>query len=118
MESAMISHRLALVRRAAGDPAYVASFAKLALDLALEDRDAYEIVSEELSELRTLLTPVVRSQVLSGSQPYNVWLSGSVAKHPVTQSVLRTLFRSSEIELSEVDEDAPCRKALEIAKSL
>lgn len=124
--------RQAITRRAASDPAFVASFARDVFDAAssptmpaLEGaRGAWgqawsrplDLIHEELVDLFVIILSVIRSNALSGQKPYKLYLSGSIAKHPITQEAIRMSFEESDLTLVLVDDRAPCAKALEIAR--
>ncbi len=120
--------RLAIARRAASDPAFVASIARDVFDAAPELPGARDLIHEELVDLFVIVLSVIRSNALSvgalsvgalsGPKPYKLYLSGSIAKHPITQEAIRMSFEESDLTLVLVDDLAPCAKALEIAKEL
>ncbi|MDP4199524.1 MAG: BadF/BadG/BcrA/BcrD ATPase family protein [Bacteroidota bacterium] len=110
--------RTAITRRAASDPEFVASIASDAFQTAATLEGVRDFIYEELVDLFTMLSSIVFSNVLRGPKPYTLYLSGSIAKHPITQDAIRMSFEETDLSLVLVDDLAPCAKALEIARSL
>lgn len=110
--------RIALARRVAQDPQFVAGFAKPIFEIANDDQSARHLIWNELFEVPSLIEPILGSNVLSPNRPYSLYLAGSIGRHPFNLVTIRDAFDLSDITLQVVEELAPCQAALEIARSL
>ncbi len=114
-----------LTQRAESDPAFVASFARDALEAAMNDPDPpsrkhiQDLVYEELIDLTTMIFPLTIPGVMSGSKPYNLYLAGGVARQPITTRLLEQAYEDDDyFTLHLVDDRAPAFKGLEIARGM
>ncbi len=111
-------NRMEIVKLAERDSAFVSSLAPIAFELSQQLAPAHDLVYEELIELAMLVFPVFAANVMSGKKPYKLFLSGSIAKHPIMIDVLQNGFEETDITLIPVEDHLPCLKALEIARWL
>jgi N-acetylglucosamine kinase-like BadF-type ATPase len=109
--------RSAIARLVLRDPAFVASLARDVFEAAETLPGVRDLIHEEMVDLFTSLSSIVFSGVMGSSRPYTLYLSGSIAKHPITQEAIRMSFEESDLALVLVDDLAPCAKALEIARN-
>jgi N-acetylglucosamine kinase-like BadF-type ATPase len=116
--------RREITRLAERDRAFVASLARDALETASMSGigEVGELIKrmihEEMIELVTQILPVFFRGVMSGNAPYKLYLSGSIAKHPVMLEALGSTFDQTDVTPILVDDSTPAMKALEIAKEL
>jgi N-acetylglucosamine kinase-like BadF-type ATPase len=96
------------------EPLFPASLAAIVFECANRSEDAMGIVDEAAAYLRAMIEEV--SEQLG--YPRRVYLSGSIAKHALMVEEIRKLLPSDRFELLQLDDRAPAKKALEIARSL
>ncbi len=85
-------------------PAVFESESEAAMGIIREGAECLSQMIEEVSEKL--------------AYPRQVHLSGSIAKHPMTIEALKTRLDAKHFILSTLDDRAPARKALEIARAL
>ena len=110
--------RFALSRLVEQEPSLVASLARDVLDAAMDPLSDIDVLREEFIELILMVLPICSFEIMNSPRPYNLYLSGSVAKHPMTIEVLKRGFDESDVYFIPVDDHVPCMKALEIAKGI
>ncbi|HEY3873914.1 MAG TPA: BadF/BadG/BcrA/BcrD ATPase family protein [Candidatus Kapabacteria bacterium] len=104
--------------RAETDPSFVASFAQDVFEKSATDHHIREIAINEIVDLVTLLFPIMAPGVLSGTKPYNLYLSGGIARQPIVTHVIEEAFQEGNLQVHIVNERAPAYKALELAHAL
>ncbi len=110
--------RIEIARMAEKDAVFVASLTPYAIEASQALGPVHDLVYEELIELVTLIFPVFFPNVMSGEAPYKLYLSGSIAKHPIMLDILSNAFEEADLAPIPVDDRVPCLKALEIARRL
>ncbi len=96
------------------EPLFPARLAPVVFECSDRSGDAMVIIREAAECLRAMVEEV--SEKLG--EPRSVYLSGSIAKHPVMVSELKKILDTSRFRLLLLDDAIPARKALEIARDL
>ncbi len=97
----------------------LAALAPLVFKAAMQEKNPrYESGKKIIYGAATCLASLIQSVHIPGeaARPSRVFLSGSIAKQPLMIRNLQSLLPDNE--LIKLDDEAPARKALEIAKSL